>query len=286
MITTGCSAFAVIRAADVEAVDVGELHVEQHDLGPQPADLGHRRRPVGRLTDHVEALATRARMRALARNDGWSSTIRTVWPIARNRLWPQGNRPPIRLAALSYVPRFRDARGTPALGSLAPNTAEPATNTVAPAAAHGAGRARVDPRRPPRSPAARRPARAGGSTLSERSGQELLAAPARVHGHAEHEVDVVDELAHDGGRRARVQREPGAAARVADGAERVVGVRRGLEVQRDAVRARLGERRRSGARAARSSGGRRRSRRRRGSGRPARIRRPGPSTAAARSGRP
>ena len=42
-------------------------------------------------------------------------------------------------------------------------------------------------------------------------------------------------------RRARVDREPGAAARVADGGERVVDVRRRLDVERDAVGAGLGE---------------------------------------------
>ena len=63
---------------DVEAVDVGELDVEEHELRPQAAGLLDRARAVHRLADDVEALATRAAPRALARNDGWSSTMRTV----------------------------------------------------------------------------------------------------------------------------------------------------------------------------------------------------------------
>jgi hypothetical protein len=41
---------------DVEAVDVGQLDVEQDHLGLEPSGLRERRRTVGSLTDHVEAL--------------------------------------------------------------------------------------------------------------------------------------------------------------------------------------------------------------------------------------
>src|SRR4051812_20312399 len=42
---------------DVEAVDVGELHVEQHELGLEPTGLFDRAGPIHRLADDVEALA-------------------------------------------------------------------------------------------------------------------------------------------------------------------------------------------------------------------------------------
>ena len=77
--------------------------------------------------------------------------------------------------------------------------------------------------------------------LADRAREEPLAAPARVHRHAEDQVDVLDQLAHDLGRRAGVERQAGAAAGVAHRGERVVGVRRGLEVDRDPVGARVGE---------------------------------------------
>ena len=41
---------------DVEAVDVGQLDVEQDDLRLEPSGLGQRGRAVRRLSDHVEAL--------------------------------------------------------------------------------------------------------------------------------------------------------------------------------------------------------------------------------------
>ena len=56
MITTGCSVVARDLRADVEAVRVGQLDVEQHDLRPQPAALRDRRGAVGGLTDDLEAL--------------------------------------------------------------------------------------------------------------------------------------------------------------------------------------------------------------------------------------
>ena len=64
-------------------------------------------------------------------------------------------------------------------------------------------------------------------------------------------------------RRARAQREARAAAGVAHRRERVVGVRRRLDVDRDAVGAGLRRTSRRGAPGARPSGGRRRSRPRR-----------------------
>ena len=56
MITVGCSAYAGDLLADVEPVDVGQLDVEQHHLGPQAAALVQRARPVDRLADDLEPL--------------------------------------------------------------------------------------------------------------------------------------------------------------------------------------------------------------------------------------
>ena len=41
---------------DVEPVDVGQLNIEQHDLGLEAAGLRERGRAVGGLAHHVEAL--------------------------------------------------------------------------------------------------------------------------------------------------------------------------------------------------------------------------------------
>ena len=71
---------------------------------------------------------------------------------------------------------------------------------------------------------------------------ELLAAPAGIHGHAEQQVDLVDGVDDRLGGRRRRQRQAGQAAGLTDGLERVVHVRRRLLVDRDDVGAGLGER--------------------------------------------
>ena len=140
--------------------------------------------------------------RAVARKDGWSSTIRTraVHVLIDCRRteraltygWPYHVPRPSRVIAVA----MRLDRGA---GSGAPNTAVPATNTVAPAAAHGAAVRGVDRRRRPRAPAPAPSSARRRSSLASELCEERLAAPARVDGHAQHDVDVVDEL----GRRRR-----------------------------------------------------------------------------------
>ena len=103
-----------------------------------------------------------------------------------------------------------------------------------------------------------------------------LAAPAGVHRHAQQQVEeALERVGRE--RRARVQREARHAAASRIALERVVHVRRGLEVDGDRVGAGRGERRRCGARAARPSGARRASRRRRAPARRARRPPAGPS---------
>jgi hypothetical protein len=75
------------------------------------------------------------------------------------------------------------------------------------------------------------PADAVGRALDER-----LAAPARVDGHAEREVGLDRERPD---RRARVDRDAGARAGLADRVHREVDVRRGLDVEGDVVGAGL-----------------------------------------------
>ena len=52
----GASSRAGEPRRDVEAVDVGQLHVEQHHLGAEPAGLGDRLGAVGGLAHDVEPL--------------------------------------------------------------------------------------------------------------------------------------------------------------------------------------------------------------------------------------
>ena len=84
-------------------------------------------------------------------------------------------------------------------GSGAPKTAEPATSSVAPASAHGPAVLRVDA-------AVDLELGPGADDLAhaadplERAGDERLAAPARVDGHAQREVEL--DLGEDGRRRA------------------------------------------------------------------------------------
>ena len=179
-------------------------------------------------------------MRALARNEGWSSTMRTVRHMA------SGSIVDARKYAAHTAGRTQLARGVRdrAEGSLWVGGAEHRRAGHEHGRPRARARARGAPRRSPPSTSSAVPSRSSPRSrpiLSDRAREERLAAPARVHRHAEDEVDVVDELAHDLGRRARVERQAGAAAGVADGGERVVGVRRGLDVDRDAVGARVGE---------------------------------------------
>ena len=58
----------VRRRGDVEAVDVRQLDVEQHEVGPQAARLGDAGGAVGGLADDVEAL--RLQQHARARTKG------------------------------------------------------------------------------------------------------------------------------------------------------------------------------------------------------------------------
>jgi hypothetical protein len=44
------------QGGDLEAVDVGQVHVDEHELGPELADAGDGRFSVRRLSDHPVAL--------------------------------------------------------------------------------------------------------------------------------------------------------------------------------------------------------------------------------------
>ena len=119
---------------------------------------------------------------------------------------------------------------------------EPATKTVAPAAAQGPAVCSSIP--PSTSSAGPSPdQRAEPLELAERAGQELLAAPARVDGHAQDQVDLSQQLEHGLHRCTRAERDARLAAGIAHRRERVVGVRRRLDVDRDPVGAGLRERR-------------------------------------------
>ena len=175
-----------------------------------------------------------SRMRAVARNDGWSSTMSTVCAISRGDCLRAGGG---RLYGWPHL-----------VGSGGDGGCEAADGRpgVVRAEHRGAGheqrrarggawarrsrrRSRRRPRAPARSPRARAGARSSPSELRE----ELLAAPARIDGHAQHEVDVLDDLADRRDRRAGAERQAGAAAGVAHRLQRVVHVRRGLDVDRD-----------------------------------------------------
>ena len=83
MITVGRVRVGGDPRRDVEAVDVGELDVEQHDLGPQPAALASTRRgAVRRPRRRRRTPRTPAATARVARKDGWSSTMRTVCAMA------------------------------------------------------------------------------------------------------------------------------------------------------------------------------------------------------------
>ena len=150
-------------------------------------------------------------------------------------------------------------------GSSAPKTAEPATNSPAPASATLPA---VPGSMPPSTSIV--PSPTSGASLPDlvgRVGDEGLASPAGVDGHAEEDVGVVDRLADRADRRAGVDREAGEAAELADRVQGAVDVRGRLGVEGDASPRPPWRTPRSGARGARSSGGRRSRRRPGGPGR-------------------
>ena len=121
-----------------------------------------------------------------------------------------------------------------------PNSAVPATNAVAPAAAHGPAVPASIP--PSTSIATPGPSSARSrSSLPSEAGHERLPAPARVDGHAQQEVEVFEHLEAALDRRGRAEHEAGRAARLAHGLQRVVDVRRRLGVDADVVGAGLRE---------------------------------------------
>ncbi len=153
-------------------------------------------------------------------------------------VWPEV---PAHTVGHTHPPMAASTARSAAAGSSAANTAEPATNRLAPARAQGPAVSSSIP--PSTSSAGRSPTRARRrSILSSEPGRKLWPPQPGIHGHAEHEVEVVDHLAHRIGGRARAQRQPGPAAGFPDRGERVVHVRRGLDVDRDPVRAGPGER--------------------------------------------
>ena len=77
--------------------------------------------------------------------------------------------------------------------------------------------------------------------LVRRGGDEGLAAPAGVDGHAEDEVGGAAQLGDRLDRGAGVDRDPGQAAELADRVQGAVGVRGRLGVEGDRVGAGLGE---------------------------------------------
>ena len=95
-------------------------------------------------------------------------------------------------------------------------------------------------RRPP-APAGRRSRRAGARSCDTEPGRNAWPPQPGLTVMQSSRSSSVDQLGDGDDRRARAQGQAGAAAGVAHGRERVVGVRRGLDVERDAVRARLGE---------------------------------------------
>jgi hypothetical protein len=61
---------------------VGEVHVEQDEIGVQSPRLAERGGAVGRLADHVVALRLEDEAGG-RRKVGWSSTMRTVVTTSR-----------------------------------------------------------------------------------------------------------------------------------------------------------------------------------------------------------
>ena len=177
--------------------------------------------------------------------------MRTRGPTAT--VWLRPPRPTVRLAVPGGaagspsvtrldLPQTRRSRAPPPPGPplrtprCRRRTGSPRPRRSAPAVAAPDAAVDLDHR------VRRRQERAQALDLRGRGVEERLAAPARVDGHAEHEVHVGGDGGDGLGRRAGVERQAGAAARVAHGGQRVVHVRRRLHVQRDPVRPGVRER--------------------------------------------
>ena len=124
-----------------------------------------------------------------------------------------------------------------AAGSFAPNTALPATSTLAPAAAHAARWLRQC-RRPPRCPSKVHGAapRRGWPRSFPRRGHELLPAEARLHAHHQHHFQRVQIRENGLGRRGGFDAQRGPAALVVDGLDGLFHRAFGLYVERQQVR--------------------------------------------------
>src|SRR5690242_21701744 len=67
--------------------------------------------------------------------------------------------------------------------------------------------------------------------LIEHAGDELLPTKARIDGHAEHEIDIAQDLLKDGQRGRRIDGHARALAKLVDALNRAVEVRRDLLMQ-------------------------------------------------------
>ena len=118
----------------------------------------------------------------------------------------------------------------------APNTAVPATKTLAPARAASADGARARCRRPPRASTGE-PARVDPAPelldLAAARGMNVCPPKPGFTAHHQHLVDVAEHGLDGDRRRRRVQHHAGARARLADLRERAVQVRTGLDVHAD-----------------------------------------------------
>ena len=200
--STMCGPVAVGQPrGDVEAVDVGQLDVEQHEIGPQAARLLDPGGAVGSLADHVEPL--RLEQHAGARTKGGVVVDDEDGQRHRDAIVNAGDT--ISYTA-GYTPAASAISRNAAAGSAAPNTAEPATNSVAPACAHAPAVLASTP--PSTSSAGPAPISARRrSILPGLCGDERLAAPARVDRHAEREVEVRGDLGERPDRRGGADRD-------------------------------------------------------------------------------
>ena len=82
---------------------------------------------------------------------------------------------------------------------------------------------------------------AHGADLVERTGDEALAAEAGIDAHHQHEVDEVENMRDRGGRRRRIEGDPGLLAERPDRLQRAVEMRPGLGVDGQAIGAGGGE---------------------------------------------
>jgi hypothetical protein len=140
-----------------------------------------------------------------------------------------------------------------------PNTAEPATSTLAPAAAIAPALSSLTP--PSTSIATSRPAvvevAPQGRDLVEDRRDEALAAEAGVDAHEQHHRDVAQHPADGLERGRRVEDDHRLLAELADRRDGAVQVRAGLDVDADQIGAGAGVLADPAIGAARSSGGRR-----------------------------